>query len=133
MSGVQMTTRSTRGSAAAAAAAAASASSASNSTIGQTATPSAGERFFEQRELREQVGLDASAGLVAGPELVAKRLDDVIGRDADVRRAAVIIPSTDVSTPRTAPTSRPSAIARGRKGVVVAEQLVRAVDEMNVQ
>ena len=83
-----MITRSTRGSRAAAAAAAASASSASNSTIGQTTTPSAVERLFEQRELRQQVGLDAGAGLVAGPQLVAERLDDVIGGDADVRGAA---------------------------------------------
>jgi hypothetical protein len=31
--------------------------------------------------------LDAVAGFVAGPKLVAKRFDDVIGRDADVRAA----------------------------------------------
>ena len=47
------------------------------------------QRFFEERELREQVGLDARAGLVAGPQAVAERLDHVIGRDGDVRRAAV--------------------------------------------
>ena len=44
---------------------AASASSASNSTIGQTTTPSAVKRLFEQRKLREQLRLDAGAGLVA--------------------------------------------------------------------
>src|SRR6478609_8311304 len=60
LSGVQMQTFSTRSSCAARYAADASASSASSSTI---------------------------ARLVSGPEVVAKRLDDVIGRDADVRRA----------------------------------------------
>ena len=77
----------TRSSSAAMRAAEASASSASSSTIGQTATPIARERFLQRVELREQRRLDAVAGLVAGPEVVAKRLDDVIGRDADVRRA----------------------------------------------
>ena len=46
-----------------------------------------GQRLFERMELREQRRLDALAGLVARPEVVAERLDDVIGRDADVRRA----------------------------------------------
>ena len=45
------------------------------------------ERFFEQRELRGEVGRNARARLVAGIEPIAKRLDDTIGRDADVRRA----------------------------------------------
>ena len=48
--------------------------------------PERGERLLEQRELREQVGIDAGAGLVAGPQAVAERLDDVIGGDADVAR-----------------------------------------------
>ena len=48
-----------------------------------------GERFFEQRKLRPQVRLDAVAGLVPGPEPVPERLDDVIGRHAHVRGAAV--------------------------------------------
>ena len=44
------------------------------------------ERLFERVELRPQRRLDAFAGLVAGPEIVAERLDDVIGGHADVRR-----------------------------------------------
>ena len=47
------------------------------------------ERFFQRMELREQRRLDAFAGLVAGPQPVAKRLDDVIGRNADVSRAGL--------------------------------------------
>jgi hypothetical protein len=37
-------------------------------------------------ELSEECRLDALAGLVAGPDAVSKRLDDVIGRDTDVSR-----------------------------------------------
>ena len=43
-----------------------------------------------------------------------------------------IIPRTDASTPRTAATSLPVAIARGGKGVIVPEQFVGAVDEIHV-
>ena len=45
------------------------------------------QRLFEQRELRQERRIDSGAGLVAAPQPVAERLDDVIGRDADVRRA----------------------------------------------
>ena len=51
-------------------------------------TPSAASASSSSGNCDEQIRLDARAGLVAGPELVAERLDDVVGRDADVRRAA---------------------------------------------
>ena len=70
--------------------------------------PRCRQRLFEQRELRIEIRLDARAGLVAGPELVPERLDDVVGGDADMARALVIIASTECSTPRTAATSWPS-------------------------
>ena len=38
------------------------------------------QRVFEQLKLREEVRLDAGAGLVRRPQAVAERLDDVIGR-----------------------------------------------------
>ena len=43
-----------------------------------------GQRRFQQPELRQQLGIDAGAGLVARPEIVAERLDDVVRRDPDV-------------------------------------------------
>ncbi len=43
-----------------------------------------GERFLERRELGEQLGGDARAILVTRPEVVAERLDDVVGCDRDV-------------------------------------------------
>ena len=74
--------------AAATRAAAASASSASNSTIGQTMTPTAASASSSSGNCAPELRLDSVAGLVAGPEIVAERFDDVIGRDADMRRAA---------------------------------------------
>ncbi len=47
------------------------------------------ERLLERRELRVEQRVHALAGLVAGPELVPERLDDVIGRHAQMRRAAL--------------------------------------------
>ena len=43
------------------------------------------ERLLERMELREQRGLDAGAGLVVRPKPIAKRLDHVVGGDAEVR------------------------------------------------
>ena len=43
------------------------------------------ERLLERMELREQRGLDAGAGLVVRPKPIAKRLDHVIGGDAEIR------------------------------------------------
>ena len=68
------------------------------------------ERLLERMELREQRGLDAGAGLVVRPKPIAKRLDHVVGGDADrlgPREAEPftwsIIWSTVCSTPTTAP------------------------------
>ena len=42
------------------------------------------ERLLERMELREQRALDAVAGLVVRPKPIAKRLDHVVGGDAEV-------------------------------------------------
>ena len=128
---MQISTRATRGSAAATAAAAASASSASNSTIGNTTTPIADERVLERVELGQQRGFDAGAGLVAGPEVVAERLDDVIGGHGQVRRAV----------PEQVEHRGEDALHRGdleavrvllrRHRVVVPKELVGAVDQVD--
>ena len=72
-------------------------------------------------------------GLVSGPEPVAKRLDDVIGRDADVRRAAVDHAEDGGDHAADGGHFPAVGVARRRERVVVAEQLVGAVDEINVQ
>ena len=43
------------------------------------------ERLLKNGKLCVQLRVDASACLVAGPHAIAKRLDDVIGRDRDMR------------------------------------------------
>jgi len=45
-----------------------------------------GERFLQRVQLREKCLLDAIARLVVRPDAIAKRLDDVIGPDADMSR-----------------------------------------------
>ena len=47
------------------------------------------ERLLERMELREQRGLDAVAGLVIRPKPIAKRLDHMVGGDAEVSVAAL--------------------------------------------
>ena len=42
------------------------------------------QAVFQERELRQQLGRHALAGLVPDPEVVAERLDDVIGGHAHV-------------------------------------------------
>ena len=66
-------------------------------------------------ELRPQRGLDALAGLVAGPQLVAERLDDVIGRDADVRAAALDHLQHGVQHADTAPKGLSSPLLKRRR------------------
>ena len=48
------------------------------------------ERFFQRMELGPQRRLDAFARLVVPPQIVAKRLDDVIGGHTDVRRSLLL-------------------------------------------
>ena len=43
------------------------------------------KRLLERMELREQRALDTGAGLVVRPKPIPKRLDHVIGGDAEIR------------------------------------------------
>jgi len=47
--------------------------------------------------------VDAVTGLIVGPQLISKRLDDVIGGNTDVGAPSSIICRTVTSTPFTAP------------------------------
>ena len=95
--------------------------------------PAADKYLFEQLELGQEIGLDPFAGLVAWPQPIAEGLDDVIGRDGDVRGAA----ANHAQDRREHAAHRGDfatvPIPRGRQGVVVPEQLVCAVDQMDVQ
>ena len=88
------------------------------------------ERLLERMELREQRGLDAGAGLVVRPKPIAKRLDHVVGGDAEVRVAALDhlehgLQHTDDSAVRTV-----LAFGKPAQAVEVTEELVGTVDEM---
>ena len=64
-----------------------------------------------ERELGHQLLGDPVAGLVAGPQVVAERLDHVVGRDADVGRAE--------------PRRQPRAVAQWNPDVLDVTNLVR--------
>ena len=59
-----------------------------SSTIAHTATPSASRASSSSGNCASSTGSMPVARLVVVPEIVAERLDDVIGGDAEVRRAA---------------------------------------------
>ena len=114
------------------AAADARASSASSSTMGQTTTPMATRAASRRGNWALSGVVDALAGLVAGPQVVAERLD----RRGRWRRrrgspGRASIDSTDWTTPRTAPDLAPFGALPRRGAVEVAEQFVGPVDEMD--
>ena len=87
------------------------------------------EDLLKQRKLRQQLRLDAVTSFVSRPQLVAKRLDDVIGGNRDVRR-----PALDHSQHRREDATHRAhfaslLVACGRHRIVMPEQLVRAVNQ----
>ena len=101
--------------------------------MGHTATPMAPSASSSGMELREQRRLDAVAGLVAGPHAVAKRLDDVIGRDADVRCSLLDHLQQRLEHADHAAEGRILPLAEAAQAVEVTEQLVRAVHDVDDQ
>ena len=91
------------------------------------------ERFLEQRKLAEEIRIDPFTGLVARPQLIAERLDDVIGRDGHVGRAALHQAEHGADDPAHCAHLAAVSITRRWNGVVVPEQLVGAVDQMDLQ
>src|SRR5687768_9764511 len=82
-------------------------------------------------ELREQCWLDAVACLVTRPDTVAKRLDDVIGGNADVSCSLLDhlqqrLQHADHGAERPVLT-----LGKATQPVEVTEQLVRAVDKVH--
>ena len=89
------------------------------------------ERVLQRMELRQQRGLDPFAGLVACPQAVAERLDDMVGRHPEVRFAPLDhlqhgLQHADHRAERTV-----LSLVEAAQAVEVTEQLVRAVDEMD--
>jgi len=82
-------------------------------------------------ELREKRSLDAIARLVVGPKTVAKRLDDVVGRDTDVRRSALEHLQHGLHHADHGCEGRVFTLREAPRPVKMSEQLVRAVDQMD--
>jgi hypothetical protein len=81
-------------------------------------------------ELREQRRIDAFAGLVAGPLVIAERFDHVVGGDAQVRRACLEHREHGVEHSGRG-THRLVPAGGAAQPEEVAEQLVRAIDQVN--
>ena len=91
-----------------------------------------GEGFFEQGELGEELGRGAVAGLVAGVEIVAEGFDDVVGGDAEVGGAFFDHLEHGGEDASDGGDLHALLVLHGRKGVEVAEELVGAVDEVDL-
>src|SRR6266571_3157320 len=81
--------------------------------------------------VQEPRGLDALPGLVVGPEVVAERLDDVIGCHTDVSRSGLDHLQYRMQHAADSAEALILALAEMAPAVKLAEQLVRAVEGMN--
>ena len=131
LSGVQMQIFSTRASFDAISAAEANASSASSSIIAQTANPHRSQCVLERLELRAKRRIDTLSRFVAVPKLVTKRLDDVIGGDADVRGAFVDHLQHGIEHADDGAESSILSVGEATQSVKMTEELVGSVDQMN--
>ena len=91
------------------------------------------KHIFQQRKLRKQLAFNACAGLVTRPQSIAKRFDDVVGGNGDMRG-----PALDHAEHRRENAADGSdfpalGILGGRQRVIMPKQFVRAVDQVNVQ
>src|SRR5205085_9052730 len=84
----------------------------------------------QRMELGAQCALDAFARLVAGPQRVAERLDDVIGGDGDVRRAVFQQLQRPVQDADHGAEGTVLAFGETAQAVEMPEQFVGAVDEV---
>ncbi len=91
-----------------------------------------GERLLERPRLGPQVGVDALAGLVPGPQLVAEGLDNVIGRDPDMGGAVAQQLQDRTEHAPDGCHLVAGRVAMRRRAEEVAEQLVGPVDEVHL-
>ena len=82
-------------------------------------------------ELRDQRGLDAGAGLVVSPKPIAKRLDHVVGGDAEVSVPVLDHLEHGLQHADDGAVSAILAFVEPAQAVEVTEEFVSAVDEVN--
>ena len=91
-----------------------------------------GDRPLRELELRDQALRDALAGLVAGEQVVAERLDHVVERDTRVRDRAAAEQHGEAPHEAAHRADLAPGVLRGRRAEPRAEQLVRAVDQVDL-
>src|SRR5205807_4217040 len=89
------------------------------------------KRLLERMELREQRALDAGTGLVVRPKPIAKRLDHVVGGDAEVRVAVLDHLEHRLQHADDGAVGAVHALVEPAQAVKVTEEFVSAVDEVN--
>jgi hypothetical protein len=89
------------------------------------------ERFLQRMELREQRGLDPCAGLVTRPKPIAKRLDHVIGGDAEINGVGFQHLENSLQHTDNCAVWAVFAFGEPAQAVKVTEEFISAVDEMN--
>ncbi len=93
--------------------------------------PHGDEPVFQRLELRGEGGLDPLPRLVAGPERVAERFDDVIGRHADVRGPVLEHLEHGMEDANRRAEGRIIDFSGAPQAVEMAEQLVGAINQVN--
>src|SRR4029079_4418709 len=86
---------------------------------------------LEWMKLLPEGRFDPVARLVATPKLISERLDDMVGRDADVRGAGLQHLEYRAEHPEDSPHWRILPLIEPAGAIEVAKKLVRAVDEMD--
>ena len=94
--------------------------------------PERDQGLLERPGLRPQIRVDAVPGLVARPQVVAERLDHMVGGDAHVRRALAQELQHGADHPPDGGNLLAGRIAVRRRPEEVAEQLVGPVDEVHL-
>jgi len=89
------------------------------------------ERLLERMELREQCALNAGAGFVTLPKLIAKRFDHVIGGHAEITVAGLDHLEDALQHANNGAVRAVHALVKPAQAVEVPEKLVGAVDEVN--
>ena len=89
------------------------------------------QRLLKRMELREQRGLDAGAGLVVRPKPITKRLDHVVGGDAEIRVAVLDHLEHGLQHADDRAVRAVHAFVEPAQTVEVTKELVGAVDKVN--
>ena len=89
------------------------------------------ERLLEGMELREQRGLDACACLVVRPKPIAKRLDHVVGGDAEISVAVLQHLENGLQHADHGPIGTVHAFGEPAQPVKVAKQFVGPINKID--